>query len=262
MFSLKTVPREETIRANSQEEVIVPPQISQQTEEQNVQMIAMEPNPLNIEVRTQRDGIGTDRESNVPITQPFGNVIPSIGLGESTPIPNVNTESENSSDILRGSHVRTQDLGLWEIPVIPPVDRSTSIPRRDRRVILENVRIVQNYPRDETYPQRTSTLNRRDYLEDSSDDNRSYRGWRYPNERGRPPNEGRYPNRDRRPPRRGGPQDNGRPQIDMKEDHLMEEDPWMEEDPLMMEDHLIEMEDPQDALIEEDPQDLEDLLDQ
>ena len=41
--------------------------------------------------------------------------------------------------------------------------------------------------------------------------NRSYRGQRYPNKRGRAPNEGRYPNRDRRPPRRGGSQDNGRP---------------------------------------------------
>ena len=47
-----TVPREETISTNSQEEVIVLPQISQQSEEQNVQMIEMEPNPLNIEVRT------------------------------------------------------------------------------------------------------------------------------------------------------------------------------------------------------------------
>ena len=36
----------------------------------------------------------------------------------------------------------------------------------------------------------------------------------------------------------------------------------MEEDPLMMEGYLIEIEDHQDALIEEDPQDLEDLLDQ
>ena len=91
-----TVPREETIRANSQEEVIVPPQINQQSEEQNVQMIEMEPNPLNIEVRTQRDGIGTDRESNVPITQPSGNMIPPTGLGEPMPIPNVNTGSENN----------------------------------------------------------------------------------------------------------------------------------------------------------------------
>ena len=63
-----TVPRQDTIRANSQEEVIIPPQINQQVEEQNVQMIEMEPNPLNIDVRTHRDGIGTDRESNVQIT--------------------------------------------------------------------------------------------------------------------------------------------------------------------------------------------------
>ena len=53
----------------------------------------------------------------------------------------------------------------------------------------------------------------------------------------------------------------GDPQIDMK-DTLVEEDHLIEEDPLMMEGHLMEMEDPQDALIEEDPQDLEDLLDQ
>ena len=60
--------REEATRAHSQEEVIVPPRISQQSEEQNAQVIEMEPNLLNIEVRTQRDGIGTDRESNVQIT--------------------------------------------------------------------------------------------------------------------------------------------------------------------------------------------------
>ena len=107
-----TVPRQETIRASSPEEAIVPPQINQQVEEQNVQMIEMEPNPLNIEVRTQRDGIGTDRESNVPITQPSGNVIPPIGVGESTPSPNVNMESENNSITSRGSHVRMQELGL------------------------------------------------------------------------------------------------------------------------------------------------------
>ena len=58
------------------------------------------------------------------------------------------------------------------------------------------------------------------------------------------------------------------PQIDivedhlMKEDHLMEEDHLMMSDPLLMEDHLMEMADPQDIHIEEDPQDLEDLPDQ
>ena len=46
------------------------------------------------------------------------------------------------------------------------------------------------------------------------------------------------------------------------EDLLMEEDPLMVEDPPMMEDPLMEMEDPQDAPVNEDHQDLEDLLDQ
>ena len=68
----------------------------------------MEPNLLNIDVRTQRDGIGTDRESNVQITQPPVNVIPSIGVGEPTPILIINTGSENNSETLRGSQVRSQ----------------------------------------------------------------------------------------------------------------------------------------------------------
>ena len=88
----------------------------------------------------------------------------------------------------------------------------------------ENIRIGQDHHCDGTYLQGTSTSNRREYLRDSSDDNRSYRGQRYPNLRGRLPDEGRYPNRDRRPPRRGRSQDNGRPPVDM-EDPLMVEDP-------------------------------------
>ena len=122
-------------------------------------------------------------------------------------------------------------------------------------VMPDNVRIGQNYPSDGNYLQGVSTSNRREYLGNSSDDNRYYRGQRHPNERGRLPEEGRYPNRDGRPPRRGRSQDNGRPPID-------KEDPLMVEDPLTMEDPLMEMEDPQDALIDEDHQDLEDLLDQ
>ena len=135
-----TVPKK-LLRANSQEEVIVSPQISQHSEEQNVQMIEREPNPLNIEVRTQRDGIGSDRESNVPITQPSGNVIPPTGLGEPIPIPNVSTGSENNIETLRDSHLRSQEPGLQEILVIPPVDRLTSLSSRDRRIISENIRI-------------------------------------------------------------------------------------------------------------------------
>ena len=164
-----TVPRQETIRAGSQEEVIIPPQRNQQVEEQNVLVMEMEPNPLNIEVIAQRDGRGTDRESTVPTTQPSGNVVLPIGIGESTPGPNVNMESENNTSTSRGSHVRIQ-----ENLMILPVERLTL--SRDQRMISENVRTGQNYPHEGTCLPGTSTSNRRDYPEDSSDDNRSYRG--------------------------------------------------------------------------------------
>ena len=134
-----TVPRHETIRTNSPEEVIIPPPSNQQVEEQSVHAIEMEPNPLNIEVRMQRDDMGTDRENNVPIIQASGNVIPPIGVGELTPSLNVHPESENNSDTSRGSHVRTQEIDLQEILGIPPVERLTS--SRDRRIISENMSI-------------------------------------------------------------------------------------------------------------------------
>ena len=101
----------------------------------------MEPNPLHIEVRTQKDGIGTDRESNVPIIQPSGNMIPPTGLGETTLILNVSTGSGNNFETLRDSHLRSQEQGLQEILVIPSMDRLTLIPSRDRRIISENIRI-------------------------------------------------------------------------------------------------------------------------
>ena len=82
---------------------------------------------------------------------------------------------------------------------------------RDRRIVSENMNKVQHNPHEGIYPQRMSTSHRRDYPDDSSEDNRSLRGQRYSSERGQLPDEGRYPNRDRRPPRRGGSQDNGRP---------------------------------------------------
>ena len=91
-----TAPREEATRAHSQEEIIIPLRVGQLAEEQNAQVRVMEPNLLNIDVRTQRDGIGTDRESNVQITRPPVNVIPPTGLGEPAPILNVSTGSENN----------------------------------------------------------------------------------------------------------------------------------------------------------------------
>ena len=98
----------------------------------------MEPNPLNIEDRTQRDDIGTDRENNVSIIQALGNVMIQPHH-ESAPSLNVPPESENNSDTSRGSHVRIQEIDLQEILGIPSVERLTS--SKDRRVISENVNI-------------------------------------------------------------------------------------------------------------------------
>ena len=134
------------------------------------------------------------------------------------------------------------------------MDGPSSIPSRDQRVIPKNVRIGQYYPCEGIHLQGTSTSNRRGYPGDSSDDNRSDGGRRYPNERGRLPDQGRYPNRDGRPPRRGRSQDNGRPPN-------RQGGPPDGGGPPDDGGPLIEMEDPQDALIE-DHQDLEDLLDQ
>ena len=104
---------EEAARDRSQEEVIISPRISQQSEEQSAQSIEMEPNPLNIEVRTQDEGIRTVRESDVQVTQLPANVMPLTGLSEQIQVPSVNTSiSENDSETLRGSHVRSQELGM------------------------------------------------------------------------------------------------------------------------------------------------------
>ena len=139
------------------------------------------------------------------------------------------------------------------------MERLTS--SRGRRIVSENISITQHHPREGTHPQRTSTSHRRDYLDDSSNDNRSLRGRRYPNERGRPPEEGRYPNRDRRPPRRGGLHNNGRP----PDRYGGYSDGGGLPDGGGPPDNggpPMETEDPQGTLIKEDPQDLEVLLDQ
>ena len=168
------VPRHETGRTGSPEEVNIFPQTDQPVEDQSVSAIGVEPNPLHIEVRTQRDDIGSNEENNVPTTQAFGSVMPSLNVGELIPSLNAHQESGNTSDTSGGSHVRTQNINVQEISSIPPVERLTS--SRDRRIVSENISIVRHNPHEGIHPQRTSTSNRRDYLDDSSDDNRSLRG--------------------------------------------------------------------------------------
>ena len=106
----EVVPRQETVRTGSREEVNISPQTDQQVEDQSVPAIGVEPNPLNIEVRTQRDDIGSTGENNVPTTQASGSVMPPLNVGELIPRLNIHQESGNTSDTSRGSHVRTQDI--------------------------------------------------------------------------------------------------------------------------------------------------------
>ena len=248
------VTRQEMVRTGSPEEVNISPQTDQQIEDQSVPAIGVEPAPLNIEVGMQRDDIESNEENNIPTTQASRSVMPYLNVGELIPSPNIQQESGNNSDTSRGSHVRTQDRNVQEHLSILPVERLIS--SRGRRIVPDNINMAQHHPQEGIHPQRTSTSNRRDYPDDSSNDNRSLRGHRYSNERGRPPEEGRYPNRDRRPPRRGGLHNNGRPP------DRYGGGPPDGGGPLMMEDYLMETEDPHNALIEEDPQDLEALLDQ
>ena len=61
MFSLKQHQERKLLELLPKKRLSFLLRLVKQSEKQNVQMIEMEPNPLNIEVRTQRDGIGTDR---------------------------------------------------------------------------------------------------------------------------------------------------------------------------------------------------------
>ena len=56
-------------RHEAPEEVVIPLPSNQQVGEQSVHATEMEPNPLSIEVRMQRDDMGTDRENTYPLIQ-------------------------------------------------------------------------------------------------------------------------------------------------------------------------------------------------
>ena len=88
-------------------------------------------------------------------------------------MPPVTEDMYNTS---RDSSVRDEEIYLRIILNIPPVERITS--SRERRIISENMSIGQHYPHEGIYPQGTSTSNKRDPPDDSSDDNRSHRGQR------------------------------------------------------------------------------------
>ena len=178
--------RPERVRTSPSEEVDISPQTDQQREDQSVPAV-VEPAPLNIEVGTQINDIESneENENNIPSPQISGCVRPSLNVDDLMLKRNVPRESSNIPDPSRGSQIRTQDINIREISSILPVERGIS--SHDRRIVTENRSSIQYYPHEGIHPQRTSTANRRDSSDNSSDDSRSHRGRGYSNERGRPP---------------------------------------------------------------------------
>ena len=77
--------------------------------------------------------------------------MPPLNIRELIPNLNIPQGSGNTSDTFRSSHVRTHDIHVLDISSIPPLEKVTS--SRDRRLISENISIVQHYPHGGSQPQ-------------------------------------------------------------------------------------------------------------
>ena len=223
--------RTERVRTSPSEEVGISPQTDQPREDQNI-LAVVEPASLNIEVGTQRNDVESNEENvnNIPSSQVSRSVRPMLHVDDLPLSRDVPRESSNMYNPSRDSQIRTQDIDIRGISSIHPVERGIS--SNGRQIVPDHRSSIPYYPHEGIHPPRTSTANRRDSSDNSSDDSRLQRGRGYSNERGRPPERERdtqavtedlqgeedYPVMED-------------PQIDMEEDHLMMEDP------LMMEDH-------------------------
>ena len=178
--------RTERVRTSPSEEVDISPQTDQPREDQNVPVV-VEPVPLNIEVGTQRNDVESNEENvnNIPPSQVSRSVRPSLHVDDLLLSRNVPQESSDIYNPSRDSQIRTQDIDIRGISSILPVERGIS--SNDRQIMSENRSSIQYYPHEGIHPQRTSTANRRDSSNNSSDDSRLQRGRGYSNERGRPP---------------------------------------------------------------------------
>ena len=202
--------RTERVRTSPSEEVNISPQTDQPREDQNI-LAVVEPASLNIEVGTQRNDVESNEENvnNRPSSQVSRSVRPTLHVNDLPLSRDVPWESSNIYNPSRGSQIRTQDIDIGGISSICPVERRTL--SDDRQIMPDHEHSIPYYPHEGIHPPRTSTANRRDSSNNSSDDSRLQRGRGYSNERGRPPERERYPSSDRRPPRRRGVPSNGRP---------------------------------------------------
>ena len=116
--------RPERVRTSPSEEVAISPQMDQPREDQSVPVV-VEPAPLNIEVRTQRNDVESNEENgnNIPLSQVSRSVRPSLHVDDLQLSRNVPQESSHIYNPSRGSHIRTQDINIREISSILPVER-------------------------------------------------------------------------------------------------------------------------------------------
>ena len=175
--------RTERVEMSNSEEVDISPHTEQSRENQD---IPTRPAPLNIEVGMQRNNIESNEENvnNVPSSQ-TRSVRPSLQTDDVLLSGDVPRGSGTNDDLFRDSHIRSHDINVEGISSICPMDRSIS--SGDRQSVLENRSNVPPYLPEGIHLPRTSTVNRRDSSDDSSDNGRFHRGRGYANERGRPP---------------------------------------------------------------------------
>ena len=202
-------------------------------------------NTSDVEARPHRDGtrvVTLDANFQTPLLI-VNIMIPTSGEDQIA-LPQINLSiSRYGPNSLQDCQFGSLDVRAKEISVLPQVDGPVSIPMRGnvRGRILESTRIMEwEYSKDGTYLPGTSVSHRREYPGDSSNDNRSYKGQRHPEEEGIQIRMGDYPIE--------GDILIGIEDL-LEEEDILEEDPLMVEDPLVVEDPLMAMEDPLDPLV-------------
>ena len=204
----------------------------QQPDEVGVRMMDMGTNTSDVEARPHRDGTRVvTLDANIQTPLLIVDVMIPTGGEDQIALPQKNLSiSGYGPTSLRDSQLGSSDVRVQEISILPQVDGPMSVPTREytRGRLSESARIMEReYSQGGTYIQGATITQRREYLGDSSDDNRSHRGWSPMKEEGI--------------------------QIRMEdcliegdillgienlleEEDILEEDPLMEEDPLLVED--------------------------
>ena len=200
---------------NAPSDNVSSPRTCQQPDEVGVRMTDMGTNTSDVEARPHIDGtrvVTSDANIQTPLL--IVNVMIPTSGEDPIALPQINLSiSGYGPNSLPDSQFGSLDVRAQKVSVLPQVDGPASIPmgRDVRGRALESTRMMEwEYSQDGTYLPGTSVSCRREYLGDSSDDNRSYQDQKphergnYPSQNGKLSDRGRYPDRDRRPSRRGG----------------------------------------------------------